>query len=60
MKVFGFGDFSTKPGKGDGDDKAKKPKKGKVVGWLVQIECQKCREERQRRRRRAFSEPSMN
>lgn len=57
MKVFGFGDFSTKPGKGGGD-KPRKPK-GKTIGYLVKIECSKCREERIRRNRR-FAKPSMN
>jgi hypothetical protein len=58
MKVFGFGDFSTKPGKGDGDKPKKKPK-AKLIGWLVKVECSKCREERIRRNRR-FAKPSMN
>jgi len=58
MTVFGFGDFSTKPGKGDGDKKPKKIK-GKLIGWLVRVECSKCREERVRRNRR-LAKPSLN
>jgi len=55
MSVFGFGDFSTSPKKGDGD-KPKKPKK--VLGVHVFLGCDAC--QKKRKKRRGLPKMSMN